>query len=76
MITLYKLFAVNTITNLKIEPRGYTPETTKPLYRQIKELVNQLNLGKEKSRCMIYGTDNTRRIYENGYIEIKRKYIE
>ena len=45
MITLYKLYAVNTITNQKIEPRGYTPETRKPLYQQIQELVDKLNLG-------------------------------
>lgn len=77
MITLYKLYAVNTTTNLRIEPRGYTPETRKPLYRQIESLVHRLNLGKEISRCMmIYGSDNTRRIYENGYIEIERKYVE
>lgn len=76
MITLYKLFAVNTLANLKVEPKEYTSGVTKPLYLQIKELINDLNLGEEKSRCMIYDTDNTRRIYENGYIEIKRKYIE
>lgn len=74
MVTLYRLFAVNTITNEKIEPRGYMPDTRKSCYRQINELVNKLNLGKYKTCCMVYDTDKDRRIYENGYIEIERRY--
>lgn len=77
MTALYKLSAINTATNQRIEYRGYIPETRKPLYQQLEILINELNLGEEnmrKSRCMIYGTDRTRRVYENGYIDIERRY--